>query len=138
MYGREGPVHAEHDELALREVDDPDDAEDQVQPDADEAVDAAEQKAYDEHVEEVGHGSPPQGGDRARRPPHSDRHLRRMSASFAPSGRRIEGEYGHHLAVLPLSDDGEGAGVLEVLVELHAETRRVGAERLVHLSPPRP
>ena len=31
--GREGRVHAEHDELALGEVDDPDDAEDQVQPD---------------------------------------------------------------------------------------------------------
>ncbi len=51
----EGRIHGDHHELALGEIDDAHDAEDQVQPDADEAVDPAEQDAGDQDVEERFH-----------------------------------------------------------------------------------
>ena len=41
----EGGVHAEHHELALGEVDDPHDAEDERQADAHQAVDRADRQA---------------------------------------------------------------------------------------------
>jgi hypothetical protein len=48
---REGPerrVHPEHQELAVREVHDAHDAENQRQPDRDESIDPAEQDRRDE------------------------------------------------------------------------------------------
>jgi len=41
----EGEIHAEHEEFALREVDHAHDAEDQAQPQAHQAVEAADQQA---------------------------------------------------------------------------------------------
>ena len=58
MQQRERPergVHAEHQELAVREVDDPHDAEDQRQPDRDQGVDAAEQDRRDDELGDQGY-----------------------------------------------------------------------------------
>jgi hypothetical protein len=46
--GPERGVHPEHQELAVREVDDAHDAENQRQPDGNEGVDPAEQDRRDE------------------------------------------------------------------------------------------
>ena len=52
---QEGAIHAEHHQLARGEVDHPDDAEDEVEPDAHQPVDAAKQNADDKHVQYGAH-----------------------------------------------------------------------------------
>ena len=48
----EGDVHAEHDEIAMREVDDVHHAPDQRQARGKQRVDGAQQKAADDHLDE--------------------------------------------------------------------------------------
>ncbi|KGQ02229.1 hypothetical protein BBAD15_g12562 [Beauveria bassiana D1-5] len=50
-------VHADHQEFAVREVDDADHAEDQRQPQADDGVGAAQQQAIDDQLNEDIHGA---------------------------------------------------------------------------------
>ncbi|MOA34568.1 hypothetical protein D3C78_1559460 [compost metagenome] len=50
-------VHADHQELAMREVHDAHDAEDQRQPQADDGVCAAQQQAVDDQLNENIHGA---------------------------------------------------------------------------------
>ncbi|KAG1437633.1 hypothetical protein G6F57_020169 [Rhizopus arrhizus] len=50
-------VHADHQELAVREVHDAHDAEDQRQPQADDGVRAAQQQAVDDQLNEYIHGA---------------------------------------------------------------------------------
>ncbi|MGY4458780.1 hypothetical protein ACVWYI_002740 [Bradyrhizobium sp. LB13.1] len=51
----EGDIHAEHHEIAVGEVDDPHDAEDQAEPDTHQAVDGTDQKACGERLKESLH-----------------------------------------------------------------------------------
>ena len=53
---REG---GEHDEIAMGEVDQPHDAEDQRQPGREQGVEAAEQNALDQCIEPAGHAHDP-------------------------------------------------------------------------------
>jgi hypothetical protein len=48
----ESEIHAQHHQIAVGEVDDPDDSEDQVQPDAEQGVNAPEEKPGDDHLNE--------------------------------------------------------------------------------------
>ena len=58
-------IHAEHHEIALGEVDDPHDAEDQPEPDAHQAIDRADQKPGGQGLQKtfqcLGHRSPRAG-----------------------------------------------------------------------------
>jgi folate-binding Fe-S cluster repair protein YgfZ len=49
----EAHIHAEHEELALGEIHDPHDAEDQPEPDAHRAIEAADDQAGRERIEDV-------------------------------------------------------------------------------------
>ena len=51
----EGDVHPEHQQIAVREVDDAHDAEHERQPDADEGVDPADQDATQQRLQEQHH-----------------------------------------------------------------------------------
>ena len=54
--GHIGAVHAEHHEVALGEIDDAHDAEDEVQTDADQAIDPAQQQPVNQHGDDMFHG----------------------------------------------------------------------------------
>src|SRR5262249_22155942 len=52
-------IHAEHEEFAMGEVDHPQHAEDQREPDAHQRVDAADENAGEDELAERGHGARP-------------------------------------------------------------------------------
>jgi hypothetical protein len=54
----EDEVGAEHDEVAMGEVDEPHDAEDQAEPGGEERVEPAEQDALDDGIEPVHAAAP--------------------------------------------------------------------------------
>src|SRR5712691_9288986 len=66
--GPEGEVHAQHEELAVREVDDAHHAEDEGEPHRDERVDPAQEDGGDEELRNYVHDRAARRSTDARRP----------------------------------------------------------------------
>ena len=114
----EGEVHPEHQELAVGEVDDAHDAEDQGEPDRDQGVDPPEQDRRDDELGE-------------------DAYLRWSQARkwdpLGPKRRELLRPHRDQLTVLPLQHVVLDAvvGVLALLGELHAPAVDHGTDRQV-------
>ena len=127
-------VHAQHDQLALGEVDDAHHAKDQVQADADQAINAPQQQAEHQHIDQITHESLSSHEPRVR-PGHGCGLAQPCTSKFASrpgqfaqlhaGQHRVVGIDGDHLAALPLRGGDPGTHVLHVLVELGTVARGI-------------